>query len=66
MLFGGHHCEAEAVVTEDKFTQQMITDLLPETVKRLTAPLYQHFDFFQPPQQFYEEEIDRMRKGQMF
>lgn len=66
VLFGGHHCAEEAVVTEDKFTQQMVTDLLPDAVKRLTEPLYQHFDFFQPPRQLYEEEIDRMRKGQMF
>jgi hypothetical protein len=41
----------------------MLRDLLPETVKSLTGPLYEHFDFFLPPDAFYAEEITSMLTG---
>lgn len=65
MLFDGHQCGAASVIKEEKFSQSAVTDLLSEAVKRLTEDLYQHFDFFQPPSQFYEEEIDLMKSGKM-
>lgn len=65
MLFDGHRCKAPSVTTEQKLTQDVIENLLPEAVKRLTNPLYEHFDLFQPPHMFFDEEITLMRTGQM-
>lgn len=65
MLFDGHQCATNGVMTEGGFPQAAITDALPDLVKRLTADLYQHFDFFQPPEKFFEEEIALMKSGRM-
>lgn len=65
MLFDGHRCKAPSVTTEQKLTQDVIENLLPEAVKRLVSPLYEHFDLFQPPHMFFDEEITLMRTGQM-
>jgi len=56
-------CTTNNVVSEGKFSQAAINDLLPDVVKSLSEDLYQHFDFFQPPDKFYTEEIERMRSG---
>lgn len=63
MLFDGHRCSTDAVISEGKFPQAAISDALPEVVKFLTEDLYQHFDFFQPPGKFFDEEIALMRNG---
>lgn len=63
MLFDGHRCTSNEVVTEGSFSQGAISDMLPEVVNRLTADLYQHFDFFQPPERFFDEEIALMKSG---
>lgn len=63
MLFDGHRCTTDDVVTEGNFAQAAITDALPEVVRQLTADLYQHFDFFQPPEKFFDEEIALMQSG---
>jgi hypothetical protein len=65
MLSDGHRCAADDVATEGSFLQAAITDVLPDVVKRLTADLYQHFDFFQPPEKFFDEEIALMKSGRM-
>lgn len=65
MLSDGHQCAADDVVTEGSFPQAAITDVLPDVVKHLTADLYQHFDFFQPPEKFFDEEIALMKSGRM-
>jgi hypothetical protein len=65
MIFDGHRCKAPSVTTEQKLTQDVIENLLPEAVKRLVNPLYEHFALFQPPNKFFEEEITLMRTGQM-
>jgi hypothetical protein len=65
MLFDGHRCLTDDVISEGKFTQAAISDVLPEVVKNLTEDLYQHFDFFQPPERFFDEEIALMRSGRM-
>lgn len=65
MLSDEHRCAAANVVTEGSFPQAAITDVLPDVVKRLTADLYQHFDFFQPPEKFFDEEIALMKSGRM-
>lgn len=65
MLFDDHRCAADAVVTEGKFPQAAINDVLPDVARQLTADLYQHFDFFQPPEKFFDEEIALMKSGRM-
>jgi len=63
MLFGSHRCSTDNVISEGKFPQSAISDALPDVVKNLTEDLYQHFDFFQPPERFFDEEIALMRSG---
>lgn len=65
ILFGGHQCLTDDVVSEGAFTQAAINDLLPDVVKSLTEDLYQHFDFFQPPEKFFDEEIGLMKGGRV-
>jgi hypothetical protein len=65
ILFDGHRCSADEVITEGKYSQAAISEVLPDVVKILTADLYQHFDFFQPPERFYDEEISLMRGGRL-
>jgi hypothetical protein len=65
MLFDGHRCAADAVVSAGTFPQAAINDVLPDVVRQLTADLYQQFDFFQPPEKFFDEEIALMRSGRM-
>lgn len=65
MLFDGHQCATNDVMTEGSFPQAAITDALPDVVKRLTADLYQYFNFFQPPEKFFDEEIALMKSGRM-
>lgn len=64
-LFDVHQCSTNDVISEGKFPQAAISDVLPDVVKSLTADLYQHFDFFQPPERFFDEEIALMRSGRM-
>ena len=63
VLFEGHRCEENKVITEEQFTKDIIENLLTEAVKKLTNPIYKHFDFFQPPNNFFEEEISLLRTG---
>ena len=63
LLFDGHRCKTDKVITEGLYTQEMIVELLPDVVKNLIKPLYQHFDFFTPPDNLYEQEITKMRTG---
>lgn len=63
LLFGGRICKADHVSTCGTFTQDEVIEFLPDVVKSLTAELYEHFDFFTPPSDFYEQEISRLRTG---
>lgn len=65
MLFDGHRCSTDNVISEGKFTQTQINESLPEVVKGLTEDLYQHFDFFQPSERLFDEEIALMRGGRV-
>lgn len=59
----GYAATEEAVTTRGKFTQQVVRELLPETVKALTHSMYEHFDFFAPLDSFYSEELGEMTKN---
>ena len=63
LIFDGHICKAEQVITEGSFTQEVINEFLPDVVKSLSKKLYELFDFFQPQDSLYEQEITRMRTG---
>lgn len=63
ILFDAHRCATNDITTEGKFTQGAINDMLPDVVRSLTMDLYQHFDFFEPPDKFFDEEISLMRSG---
>lgn len=60
---GGYVAAEDAVTTRGRFTQQVVRELLPNTVKALTHSLYEHFDFFSPPDSFYSEELGEMTKN---
>lgn len=62
-LTGRYVSEQDVVHTSGTFKQGAIRDLLPETVRTLTDPLYQYFEFFRPPDDMYEEELQLLRKG---
>jgi hypothetical protein len=60
---GGHTTAQPSVKTKGKFAQQVVRELLPDTVKALTHSLYEHFDFFSPSDSFYSEEVAEMTKS---
>lgn len=41
----------------------LISDTLPELVRKLVEPMYAVFDFFKPPDSLYGEELSKLRKG---
>jgi hypothetical protein len=61
MIFAGRMAKQDHVTTEGSFPAQFIVESLPEVVKHLVGPLFPYFDFFQPPDSLYREELDRMR-----
>lgn len=60
---GGYSATEQSVTTRGKFSQQVVRELLPDTVKAMTHPMYEHFDFFTPPDTFYSEELAEMTKN---
>ena len=62
-MLGGYKSAAPSVTTTGRFSQQMLRELLPETVKSLNNPLYEHFNFFTPPESFYSEELAEMTRN---
>jgi transcriptional regulator with XRE-family HTH domain len=62
-LMPGRLCAEGTVRTSIQADAVTIPDALPELVERLVAPLYERFEFFEPPEQMYVEELTRMRRG---
>jgi hypothetical protein len=60
---GGYAATEQTVTTRGKFPQQVVRELLPDTVKVMTHSMYEHFDFFAPPDTFYSEELAEMTKN---
>jgi len=56
----GRVSAVDRVRTTVQVNAATISDVLPELVKQLVAPLYSRFDFFEPPDEFYAEELDRL------
>jgi hypothetical protein len=55
-------CLQDEVSTYVESNATTVVDTLPELTRRLVEPLYTAFDFFQPPDALYAEEINRMRR----
>lgn len=62
-LAGTYKSEQNDVRTEGQFPVSAIRELLPDVVKSLTRSLYEHFDFFVPPDSMYREELGEMMKN---
>jgi hypothetical protein len=62
-LASTHRAEQDVIRTTGQFSQAVLQDMLPETVKSLTAQLFEVFDFFQPPDALYGEELTEMIRG---
>jgi hypothetical protein len=60
-IMPGHICRQHEVQTSITTEAAGISDTLPELVRQLVAPLYAHFDFFEPPDEIYATETERMR-----
>lgn len=60
-IMPGRVCHQQEVQTSITTEVTAISDTLPDLVRRLVAPLYEHFDFFVPPAEIYTTEIERMR-----
>jgi hypothetical protein len=68
-LVGGRRVAGRYEATQDEVVafvhttvKEIRTDLL-SLVRDLVEPLYQAFDFFEPPADIYAEELDKMRSG---
>jgi hypothetical protein len=63
-LIGGKYVAGQdEVVAYVQTTPGEIMEDLPELVRRLVDPLFASFDFFEPPQQVFEEELQKLRSG---
>lgn len=63
-FLAGRYISGQNIVrTTGQFTQRAVQDLLPEIVRDLALPLYEHFDFFRPPENFFVEELGEMTKN---
>ena len=62
-LPGTYQSSQGDICTTGQFPASAIKDLLPDVVKALTSPLYEHFDFFTPPDSMYKEELSEMMKN---
>lgn len=62
-LAGTSQTSQNDIRTTGQFAVSAIRDLLPDVVKALTLSLYEHFDFFTPPDPMYKEELGEMMKN---
>jgi hypothetical protein len=62
MLFDDHMSRTNTYTTSITTLAERISAGLPEIVRELVHPLYALFDFFQPPEALYSEELGRMQR----
>lgn len=65
MLMPGKICHVTEVSKTVAMPASDIPDTLPELVKALVAPLYAQFNFFEPPDELYASELNRMQSGHL-
>lgn len=62
-MFEGWNCQTDQVSLEGRATPAQLSDNLPEFLRSFLNPLYERFNFFQPPEQLFDEEIARLREN---
>jgi hypothetical protein len=62
-MFGERVSRTGSVELTAEVTPDQIRDNLAEVLGTLLAPLYELFDFFQPPQALFGEELARLREN---
>jgi serine/threonine protein kinase len=55
----------DSVTSKILLTPDRITSSLGEIVQRLTAPLYETFDFYSPPMQLIDDEVLRLKSSRV-
>lgn len=61
-IFSASRTSRQNIVTSEiSLTPKTIQSNLPEVVSKITNPLYEVFDFFEPPQSMFEQELNKMR-----
>jgi transcriptional regulator with XRE-family HTH domain len=61
-LSDNYRCHQDVVESTGTFAVETLADALPEAVRALVGPLYAAFNFFNPPGDFYAEELTKMRE----
>jgi transcriptional regulator with XRE-family HTH domain len=61
ILMPGKICHDDEVKTRITARHESISEDLPQLVKELVSPLYARFDFFEPRDELYTSELNRMR-----
>lgn len=61
ILPGRYECGTDSVTSSIDVAIHEISGRLPELARDLVEPLYTAFDFFEPPAQLYQEEIEAMQ-----
>lgn len=61
LLFGDRVSATDTVKSQTMTQASKIPDALPEIAAKLVRPLYEAFDFFEPPPSLYREELEEMR-----
>jgi hypothetical protein len=63
--FPAQICRQDSVESEVALDLSVIDEALPECVAKITKPLFMAFDFYVPPRELYENEINQMRQSRI-
>ena len=58
-----YEAQRDEVITYLHVEPDHVGEDLPRLTRRLVEPLLESFDLFEPPEGFYEDELERMRSG---
>jgi hypothetical protein len=61
-LVGHYECAQSSVTSYIEFSAAETETNLVSLTESLVAPLFEAFDFFEPPPDLYEDEVERMRE----
>ena len=60
VMFGNLIAHEDTVTSHIEIEAAEVTNVLPDAVRVLVEPLYTAFDFFEPPQNLYREELGQL------
>jgi hypothetical protein len=66
MMWGDYTSRQTSILSNIKVQSDQISTNLPDIVKNLTKPLYEAFNFFEPPLEMIEQELIEMRGKSKF